>query len=85
LIHAGEIPPKWFDEPNYGKPGPELNLRPGEFRRDIAGDRLLTDAATIFSDFSELKIRIRFREGKPNLEAREDIKITGQPKRFCPH
>jgi putative SOS response-associated peptidase YedK len=36
--------------------------------------RLLTDAATIFSDFSELKIR--FPEGKPNLEAREDIKIT---------
>jgi hypothetical protein len=25
---CGEIPPKWFDEPNYGKPGPELNLRP---------------------------------------------------------
>jgi putative SOS response-associated peptidase YedK len=38
--------------------------------------RLLTNAATIFSDFSELKIRIRFPEGKPNLEAREDIKIT---------
>jgi putative SOS response-associated peptidase YedK len=38
--------------------------------------RLLTDAATIFEDFSEVKIRIRFPEGKPNLEAREDIKIT---------
>ena len=38
--------------------------------------RLLTDAATIFADFSELKIKIRFSEGKPNLGAREDIKIT---------
>ena len=38
--------------------------------------RLLTDAATIFSDFSELKVKIRFPEGKPNPEAREDIKIT---------
>jgi putative SOS response-associated peptidase YedK len=38
--------------------------------------RLLTDAATIFTDFSELKITIRFPEGKPNLEARKDIKIT---------
>jgi hypothetical protein len=65
--------------------GTEPTAGAGEFRRDIAGDRLLTDAATIFSDFSELKIRIRFREGKPNLEAREDIKITGYPKRFCPH
>jgi hypothetical protein len=26
---------------------------------------LLTDAATIFADFSELKIKIRFSEGKP--------------------
>jgi hypothetical protein len=38
--------------------------------------RLLTDAATIFEDFSLLKIKIRFPEGKPNIEAREDIKIT---------
>lgn len=38
--------------------------------------RLLTNAAAIFEDLSELKIRIRFPEGKRNLEAREDIKIT---------
>ena len=38
--------------------------------------RLLTDAATLFADFSEIKIKIRFSEGKPNIEAREDIKIT---------
>jgi hypothetical protein len=38
--------------------------------------RLLTDAASLFADFSEIKIKIRFSEGKPNLEAREDIKIT---------
>ena len=33
--------------------------------------RLLTNAAAIFEDFSELKIGTRFPEGKPNLEARE--------------
>ena len=38
--------------------------------------RLLADATTLFADFSEIKITIRFSEGKPNLEAREDIKIT---------
>jgi putative SOS response-associated peptidase YedK len=38
--------------------------------------RLLTDAAALFADFSETKIKIRFSEGKPNIEAREDIKIT---------
>jgi putative SOS response-associated peptidase YedK len=38
--------------------------------------RLLTDAAALFADFSEIKIKIRFSEGKPNIEAREDIKIT---------
>jgi hypothetical protein len=38
--------------------------------------RLLTNAATLFDDFSQLKIKILFPEGKPNLKAREDIKIT---------
>jgi putative SOS response-associated peptidase YedK len=38
--------------------------------------RLLTNAAAIFEEFSEVKVTIRFSEGKPNLEAREDIKIT---------
>jgi putative SOS response-associated peptidase YedK len=38
--------------------------------------RLLTEAAKLFDDFSQLKIKILFPEGKPNLEAREDIKIT---------
>jgi putative SOS response-associated peptidase YedK len=38
--------------------------------------RLLTDAAMVFEGFSETRIKIRFSEGKPNLEAREDIKIT---------
>jgi hypothetical protein len=38
--------------------------------------RLLIDAAALFADFSEIKIKIRFSEGKPNIEAREDIKIT---------
>jgi putative SOS response-associated peptidase YedK len=38
--------------------------------------RLLADATTLFADFSETKIQIRFSEGKPNLEAREDIRIT---------
>jgi putative SOS response-associated peptidase YedK len=38
--------------------------------------RLLTDAATLLDGFSETKITIRFSEGKPNIEARENIKIT---------
>jgi putative SOS response-associated peptidase YedK len=38
--------------------------------------RLLTASATLFDGFSEIKIPIRFSEGKPNLEAREDMKIT---------
>jgi hypothetical protein len=38
--------------------------------------RLLINAATIFEDFSQIRIKIRFSEGKPNIEAREDIKIT---------
>lgn len=38
--------------------------------------RLLTDAASLFDGFSETRIKIRFSEGAPNLEAREDIKIT---------
>jgi putative SOS response-associated peptidase YedK len=45
--------------------------------KELCNDyRLLTNAAAIFADFSELKIKIRFSEGKPNLEAREDVKIT---------
>ena len=38
--------------------------------------RLMTDVASIVEDFAELKIKIRFGEGTPNLEAHEDIKIT---------
>jgi putative SOS response-associated peptidase YedK len=38
--------------------------------------RLLVDAASIAEDFADLKITIRFSEGVPNLEAREDIRIT---------
>src|ERR1700684_893382 len=38
--------------------------------------RLVTDAATLFEGFSQTRIRIRFSEGVPNIEAREDIKIT---------
>lgn len=38
--------------------------------------RLLVDAASIADDFADIKITIRFGEGVPNLEAREDIRIT---------
>jgi putative SOS response-associated peptidase YedK len=38
--------------------------------------RLLTNAAELFDGFSETRIKIRFSEGAPNIEAREDIKIT---------
>src|ERR1700748_3783829 len=34
------------------------------------------DAASIAQDFEDLKIRIDFPEGVPNLEARADVKIT---------
>lgn len=38
--------------------------------------RLKVDATTIFEEFADLKINIRFSEGTPNIEARDDIKIT---------
>ncbi|ODP38917.1 SOS response-associated peptidase [Sphingomonas turrisvirgatae] len=38
--------------------------------------RLMVDVASIMEDFAELKIRIDTPEGKPNVAAREDIKIT---------
>jgi len=38
--------------------------------------RLLTNAAELLEGFSETRIKIRFSEGAPNIEAREDIKIT---------
>jgi putative SOS response-associated peptidase YedK len=38
--------------------------------------RLLASAAELFDGFSETGIKIRFPEGAPNIEAREDIKIT---------
>ena len=34
------------------------------------------DAASITDDFSDTKITLRFSEGVPNLEPREDIRIT---------
>jgi hypothetical protein len=37
--------------------------------------RLLANAAELFEGFSETGIKIRFPEGAPNIEAREDIKI----------
>jgi putative SOS response-associated peptidase YedK len=38
--------------------------------------RLLVDLASIVEEFSSLKIQIRFGEGRPNLQPRDDIKIT---------
>ena len=38
--------------------------------------RARVDLDTIRKDFSEIRIRIRFPEGVPNLEPRDDIKIT---------
>ncbi|UCI05234.1 SOS response-associated peptidase [Mesorhizobium sp. B1-1-8] len=38
--------------------------------------RLTVDLASIMEDFADLKIKIRFSEGRPNIESREDIKIT---------
>lgn len=38
--------------------------------------RLKADISSIFEEFADLKIKIRFGEGAPNLEPRDDIKIT---------
>lgn len=38
--------------------------------------RLLVDVASIVEDFADLKIKIRFGDGAPNIQAREDIKIA---------
>jgi|GEM_PF-104419 len=38
--------------------------------------RLTVDLDTIAADFSDLKIKIDFPDGAPNIEARDDIKIT---------
>lgn len=38
--------------------------------------RLEVDVASIAEDFADLKIKIRFPEGTPNVAAREDIKIS---------
>jgi len=38
--------------------------------------RLEVDASTIAEDFEDLKIKIRFSEGIPNIQARADIRIT---------
>jgi putative SOS response-associated peptidase YedK len=38
--------------------------------------RLNVDLDTIASDFSDLRVKIDFPEGAPNVEARDDIRIT---------
>lgn len=38
--------------------------------------RLMADLTSIMEEFAHLKIQICFSEGRPNLEHREDIKIT---------
>lgn len=38
--------------------------------------RLEVNVASIAEDFADLKIKIRFPEGTPNVAAREDIKIS---------
>ena len=38
--------------------------------------RLEVGTSKIFGDFADLKIKIRFSEGAPNIQARQDIKIT---------
>ncbi len=45
--------------------------------------RLKVDVASIVEDFADLKIKIRFSEGAPNIEARDDIKITDMDRSFA--
>jgi hypothetical protein len=39
-------------------------------------NRLKVDLASIVDEFAGLQIDIRFPDGKPNIEPRDDIKIT---------
>ena len=39
--------------------------------------RLKVDIETIRQDFADIRIRIRFPEGIPNVQPREDVRITG--------
>ncbi len=38
--------------------------------------RLTVELASVIEEFEHLKIKIRFPEGRPNIKAREDIRIT---------
>ncbi|UPA27000.1 SOS response-associated peptidase [Shinella oryzae] len=38
--------------------------------------RLTVELTSVIAEFEQLKIKIRFPEGRPNIEAREDIKVT---------
>lgn len=38
--------------------------------------RLKVEISSIIEEFADLKIKLRFSEGRPNIEARDDIKIT---------
>lgn len=38
--------------------------------------RLKVDISSIIEEFADLKIKIRFSEDRPNIEPRDDIKIT---------
>jgi hypothetical protein len=36
----------------------------------------MVELASVIEEFEQLKIKIRFPEGRPNIDARDDIKIT---------
>ncbi|KQV37669.1 MULTISPECIES: SOS response-associated peptidase [unclassified Rhizobium] len=38
--------------------------------------RLMVELASVIEEFEQVRIKIRFPEGRPNIEPREDIKIT---------
>jgi putative SOS response-associated peptidase YedK len=38
--------------------------------------RLNVEASAILDDFADLEIKVWFSEGAPNIQARDDIKIT---------
>ncbi|HEX9954155.1 MAG TPA: SOS response-associated peptidase, partial [Allosphingosinicella sp.] len=44
--------------------------------------RTRVDLATIGQEFNDLRIPLRFPEGKPNLEPREDVRITDRAPIF---
>jgi hypothetical protein len=55
----------------------QTGIDPQSLENRMCNDyRLKVEVAAILEDFADLKITVRFSEGMPNIQARDDIKIT---------